>query len=134
MTLTHEEPGIYGREVLDLTLIDIDDAIDQIRMTDQRRRNPNAGIAWFVQFGAEASEGLVLGIRGEVGALQWFTPTELLKPANGRNQDDVDYFTGPTGDHCPMSSELPSAEVLGVLREFASTRSKPTGLEWVPEA
>ena len=38
----------------------------------------------------------MVGVRGKVGVLEWFTPTKGYVPANGVNVDHVDYYTFDT--------------------------------------
>ncbi|GAB2682587.1 hypothetical protein GCM10027271_50240 [Saccharopolyspora gloriosae] len=118
--------------MLDLELHDVEGAIVQIRKLDSRRQDSEAGIAWFVQHGADAQEGLVIGVRGTAGAVQWYSASELLQPARGTNTASVDYFTGPTGDHYPVSpgGEIAVETAFEVLREFAATRRLPDCIEW----
>ncbi|MCX2730762.1 Imm1 family immunity protein [Saccharopolyspora sp. NFXS83] len=132
MSLSMNESMIHQRELLDLELDDATELIAQIRDADRRRENPDAGLAWFVQFGPDAHEGLVVGIRGTAGAVQWYSATELLQPAHGTNSAPVDYFTGPTGDHYPISpgGEIPIENAFEVLREFAATHRLPGCVEW----
>lgn len=54
MSLSMNEPMIHQRELLDPELDDMAELIVQIRDADRRHEKPEAGVAWFAQFGPDA--------------------------------------------------------------------------------
>ncbi|MFI0469693.1 Imm1 family immunity protein [Saccharopolyspora sp. 5N102] len=115
-------------QVLLTPAMDIDEIIRGLAERAQRRRKPEAGLAWFFQHEpGSAAPTLTLGVRGTTGALMWFHAKTALVPSEGTNTEYVDYFT-VDGHMMVMSprAELPIERVQEALREFARSQQRPT--------
>ena len=77
---------------------------------------------------------LVVGVRGERGALEWIDD-ERLVPANGMKLEWATYYTVHLHDNSmPPHAELPLATVLAAAEEYVRTGQRPTCVEWTSEA
>ncbi|MCP2097166.1 Immunity protein Imm1 [Actinosynnema pretiosum] len=95
-------------------------------------RTGAAGLVWFLVRGG--GTGLTVGVRGDVGALDWFGVEGTELPVGGLNPVGRDYFT-VTGTHnaMPAGSELPFDLVVEVVEEFVATGERPTRVRWRAE-
>lgn len=99
------------------------------------RQKPECGLTWFFVPARgdlfDTSPSRALGVRGDVGALMWFTATHEFVPATGSNVDTTDYFVAD-GHHfgMPPGAELPIEQVRAALREYVRTGERPACVEW----
>jgi len=131
---TVELPASMKADVLDVRLFAPGQLVDLIKSVNTEHEGP-AGTVWFLRHGSNPdTPGLTAGVRGDVGALDWFGETATEVPVDGRNSDDVDYFT-PSGHHnaMPPGSELPVERVLEAVAEFVRTGVRPASIDWRPE-
>lgn len=120
--------------------LDTDTLVRTLRELSERDAARSAvsssGFCWF--FSAEPddweADSLVVGVRGNVGALEWFTPRQGYVPADGLNQEHIEYYTYDTHVMVlPPGAEIPIGTMCDALREYARTGQRPTCVEWVPE-
>ncbi|RBM15242.1 hypothetical protein DI005_28380 [Prauserella sp. PE36] len=114
----------------------IPDADELLRIMDNVNRElarpPEAGVVWELYSGEDGEHVLVVGIRGDRGCLSWAEPSELQLPVNGLNVEPVEYFTwdGHQYDQDP-GSEVPIETMHAAVREYVTTRQRPTCVQWV---
>ena len=130
--MTTAAPLLDNEDVLLSGAEDADQVIDQLAEHNRRRERAEAGLCWWLQCrpGDEAP-ALLVGVRGEVGALQWFEGAQTQAPQQGANGDRVDYFTR-WGHHnsVPPHVEVPLETVHAAVRELAATGERPTCVQW----
>lgn len=99
------------------------------------QRGSSSGRVWFLVSESDVEAPfLVVGVRGEVGALEWID-NERFVPANGVNPEWTTYYTVYLHDNSmPPHAELPLAEVLAAAEEYVRTGRRPTCVDWTPEA
>lgn len=121
-------------DVLNEITIDIDQVPEGTNLvaligTAARDAEPDWGTSW-VLTATGGMPQLVVGVRGERGALAWYEPAETV-PAHGLNHEPADYSLADM-HHTPMppGSELPIAEVLTAVSEFIRTGQRPTCVQW----
>lgn len=111
---------------------DADELVRQLRDADRERKHDETGIVWFLQHNHGKYERcLTVGVRGDVGALMWFTDVDAFLPAHGTNVDDVEYFF--TGGHLFVmepGTELPIEHVHEAAREYVRTGQRPRSVTW----
>lgn len=122
---------------------------DHLDITEQREPGPllaalreanepsigarTGGFVWFFRLGATDDDpALAVGVRGEVGALAWYSGNDELVPVGGLNEAEVDRYWTWFGHESPMPphSELPIAVVYQVVEEWISTHRRPECLRW----
>lgn len=128
-------------ELLDQVLIEVSPGCDaealinDMAEADRQRENPEAGLVWFLQrIPGEWTECLWAGVRGELGAVAWWSAGADqigYVPADGLNPDHVDYYVAG-GHACPVEpgAELPISRVYDLVREYCLTGAQPTGVQW----
>jgi hypothetical protein len=131
--MTTTELSMTDHVQLDVT--PYDDAapvVAALRNAYAQSTTPDAAFVWFFQLGAgEWAPTLAVGIRGEIGALTWYQGNEGFVPADGSNQEDVDYWMW-SGHEAPMppQSEVPISVVYAALEELVRTHERPTCVDW----
>lgn len=102
--------------------------------TANDQRGSSCGRVWFLVTEPDVEAPcLVVGVRGEVGALEWIDD-ERLVPADGLNPQWSPYYTVHLHDNSmPPSAELPLETVLAAAEEYVRTGQRPTCVEWTPE-
>ncbi len=98
--------------------------------SDQAR---NSGFYWIFTAapGDSNADSLMVGVRGKIGVLEWFTPTRGYIPTNGVNTDHVDYYTFDA--HVMVmepGAEVPIEQVHAAVVEFVRTGQRPTCVQW----
>lgn len=91
------------------------------------------GFVWLFRLGPNDEDPtLVVGVRGEIGALAWYVGEDELLPADGLNEDEADRYWTWFGHEAPMPqrSELPIAVVYRALAEWISTHRRPECVRW----
>lgn len=91
------------------------------------------GTSWILATTDASTPQLMVGVRGDVGALVWYQPAEIV-PAHGLNADPVDYSLADQ-HHTPIppGGELPVDRVFAAVDEFVRTGQRPTCVEWAAE-
>ncbi|HEX3784232.1 MAG TPA: Imm1 family immunity protein [Pseudonocardiaceae bacterium] len=134
MMSTAQSDALDHEELVLAALPGPDVVIQLLSEHDRRRANPAAGLCWWFQ-SSESADGptLLVGVRGEVGALEWFDGAEAAAPVAGTNATRVDYFTR-WGHHndLPPGVELPIERIYAALSEFMTTEQRPACVVWGP--
>jgi Immunity protein Imm1 len=109
--------------------------IERLLTDANNARSSASGRVWFLFSGAgEDAPCLVVGVRDEVGALEWIADERLI-PAHGSNAEWASYYTADVHDNAmPPHSELPLADVITAATEFVRTGRRPDTIEWQPAA
>ncbi|HEY3754356.1 MAG TPA: Imm1 family immunity protein [Pseudonocardiaceae bacterium] len=120
---------------IDISAIGQPEDIGRLLTDANAARSSASGRVWFLFDGAGMDAPcLAVGVRGEVGALEWIADQRLV-PAHGRNAEWASYYTADVHDNAmPPHSELPLAEVIATAAEFVRTCRRPDTIEWQPEA
>ncbi|MGQ0716090.1 MAG: Imm1 family immunity protein [Pseudonocardiales bacterium] len=124
---THDEIEIAAiRQPGDLTAV---------LATANDQRGSSSGRVWFLVTELDVEVPcLVVGVRGELGALEWIDD-ERFVPANGVNPELVTYYTAHLHDNSmPPRAELPLADVFAAAEEYVRTSRRPTCVEWILQA
>lgn len=127
--------SLTARDEIQIAAIRQPGDLTTVLTTANDQRGSSSGRAWFLvtELDIEAP-CLVVGVRGELGALEWIDD-ERFVPANGLNPEWVTYYTVHLHDNSmPPRAELPLADVLAAAEEYVRTRRRPTCVEWIPEA
>lgn len=108
--------------------------VDMLAEANGRRRG-SAGQVWFLIDSTSAETCLVVGVRGELGALEWIDDQHRRhRPAHGTNVQPAPYFTVDQDDNSmPAGSEISLSEALVAAEEFVRTGSRPTVLQWAAD-
>ena len=127
-------PQALGFDEIPLTIVEGLDELAPVLQVANRHYHqdqPEDGLVWFFTNDATDIRGLTVGVRGSVGALEWFEPLGRQIPSHGINLEWVDYFTFH-GHHnqMPPNAELPIEQVLDAVAEYSRTRMKPTCIDW----
>ncbi|MEV4597037.1 Imm1 family immunity protein [Amycolatopsis sp. NPDC049253] len=91
-----------------------------------------SGVVWWIYAGqGPGTPHLVVGLRGDRGALVWQENGAAHLPADGAGAASADYFS-LQGGHFPQpaGSEVPAELVLRAVREFTRTRVRPECVTW----
>ncbi|MHA6799042.1 Imm1 family immunity protein [Bounagaea algeriensis] len=131
--MTSTTPLLESADVIVSPEIDAEELVRELCDADRERRSDDAGIVWFLQHTAgEYEPSLTVGVRGDVGALTWFTATDVHVPAGGAYSHWVDYFSR-YGHHMavPSGAEVPVAAAHAALYEYARTGTRPRCVDWV---
>jgi len=126
-----------GRVVIDVTAYADPRELTRQLLAVNPPTDAVTGRAWLLKAGGEDElPTLAVGLRGEVGALEWVDATGGRSvPLDGLNTDWVDYFLwGGIDQGMPAHTELPVQRVLQAVSEFIRTHRQPTCVNWMPEA
>jgi hypothetical protein len=131
---TTELTLLAARDEIEITAIRQPGDLVRALTTANDQRGSSSGRAWFLVTESDVEAPcLVVGVRGEVGALEWIDD-ERFVPANGLNPQWSAYYTVHLHDNSmPPSAELPLATVLAAAEEYVRTGQRPTCVEWMPE-
>ncbi len=125
--------SLAARDEIEIAAIRQPGDLTTVLATANDQRGSSSGRVWFLVTELEAP-CLVVGVRGELGALEWIDD-ERFVPSNGVNPEWVTYYTVHLHDNSmPPRAELPLADVLAAAEEYVRTRRRPTCVEWIPEA
>jgi hypothetical protein len=119
---------------IDISAIGRPEDIGRLLTDANDARSTASGRVWFLFSGTgEDAPCLAVGVRGDVGALEWIAG-ERLVPAHGVNTEWASYYTVDVHDNAmPPHSEVPLAEVIAAAAEFVRTGCRPDTIEWQPE-
>lgn len=129
---TTELTALTARDEIEIATIRQPGDLTRALATANDQRGSSSGRVWFlVTTPGVAAPCLVVGVRGEVGALEWIDE-ERLVPTDGLNPEWVVYYTVHLHDNSmPPHAELPLATVLAPAEEYARTGRRPTCVEWM---
>lgn len=132
---TAAQPVLMGSDHLDITVYsDPTELLARLReANDYRADTPDDGFVWEFRLGpSDDDPALLLGIRGEIGALVWYGKQDKFVPAGGLNTDYANYWTW-FGHEAPMrpGSEVPIEQVYAALDELIRTHQRPACIDWV---
>ncbi len=132
---TTELTTLAARDEIEIAAIRRPGDLTTVLTTANEQRGSSSGRVWFLVSATDVEAPcLVVGVRGEVGALEWID-VERFVPANGVNAEWVTYYTAHLHDNSmPPRAELPLADVLAAAEEYVRTSRRPTCVEWIPEA
>jgi hypothetical protein len=127
--------SLAARDEIEIAAIQQPGDLTTALATANDQRGSSSGRVWFLvtELDVEAP-CLVVGVRGEWGALEWIE-NERFVPANGVNPEWVTYYTVHLHDNSmPPRAELPLADVLAAAEEYVRTGRRPICVDWTPEA
>ncbi len=131
---TTELTSLAARDEIEIAAIQQPGDLTTALTTVNDQRGSSSGRVWFLITEPDIEAPyLVVGVRGEVGALEWIDD-ERFVPANGMNNEWGTYYTVHLHDNSmPPHAELPLATVLAAAEEYVRTGQRPTCVEWTPE-
>ncbi|HEX3783576.1 MAG TPA: Imm1 family immunity protein [Pseudonocardiaceae bacterium] len=109
-----------------------DDPADLVAQLREVNERPDPGFVWFLTVGSQEEDPtLVVGVRGEVGALAWYDDDGCFVPVDGLNEDHAEYWLW-AGHEAPMRphSEVPVDRVYAAVEELVRTHQRPLRIEW----
>ncbi len=132
---TTELTSLAARDEIEIAAIRHPGDLTTVLTIVNDQRGSSSGRVWFLVTKLDVEAPcLVVGVRGEVGALEWIDD-ERFVPANGVNPEWATYYTVHLHDNSmPPHAELPLADVLAAAEEYVRTGRRPTCVEWIPEA
>ncbi len=125
--------SLAARDEIEIAAIRQPGDLPTVLATVNDQRGSSSGRVWFLVTEPDVEAPcLVVGVRGELGALEWIDD-ERFVPANGVNPGWVTYYTAHLHDNSmPPRAELPLADVLAA-EEYVRTGRRPTCVDWTPE-
>ncbi|SFS41333.1 Imm1 family immunity protein [Saccharopolyspora flava] len=112
--------------------LDADELFQLMRDFEASREGHASGLCWEITADPDdwGADCLVVGVRGDVGALEWYGATSCV-PASDLNADGVEYYTfdGHVRAVHP-GAEVDVETVRRALREFLTTGEQPTSVAW----
>lgn len=133
MTST-ELASLLARDEIEIAALRQPGDLTRVLTSVNDQRGSSSGRVWFLVTEPDVEAPcLVVGVRGELGALEWIGD-ERFVPANGVNSEWATYYTVHLHDNSmPPRAELPLATVFAAAEEYVRTGQRPTCVEWIPE-
>jgi Immunity protein Imm1 len=122
------------------TLREVPDLVDLLRPPLMDSGEPFPTVWWITSQDDDTTHPImVLGLRGEMGFLNWYDDPDIIQVPLGteyREGPEQDYFRAGVHHAAVLSpgEEIPAAYVYEAAAQFVATGQRPTCVQWMDQA